>query len=86
MDFVHDTLHSARRISALNIVDDFTREAVAIEVDTSSCGSRVVNVLDRLVAQRGVYPETLVMDNELNAIVKQFLAEGIVTRRRERAT
>jgi putative transposase len=41
LDFVHDTLQNARRIRALNIVDDFTGEALAIEVDTSISGSRV---------------------------------------------
>jgi putative transposase len=63
LDFVHDTLHSGRRIRALNIVDDFTREALAIEVDTSLCGSRVARVLHRIAIERGAYPTTIVMDN-----------------------
>ena len=38
LDFVHDTLQNSRRLRTLNIVDDYTREALAIEVDTSiSC-------------------------------------------------
>ncbi len=41
LDFVHDTLQNACRIRAVNIVDDFTREALAIEVDTSNSGWRV---------------------------------------------
>ena len=63
LDFVHDTLQNGRRIRALNIVDDFTREALAIEVDTSLCGSRVARVLHRIANERGGYPTTLVMDN-----------------------
>ena len=39
LDFVHDMLDSGRRIRTLNIVDDFTRECLAIEVDTSLSGA-----------------------------------------------
>ena len=56
LDFVHDTLHSGRRIRTLNVVDDFTRESLAIEVDTSISGSRVARVLDRIALERGIYP------------------------------
>jgi putative transposase len=40
MDFMTDALSSGRRFRTLNIVDDFTREALAIEVDTSLSGLR----------------------------------------------
>lgn len=53
MDFTLDTLASGRRFRTFNIVDDFTRECVAIEVDTSIGGARVVRVLERLLATRG---------------------------------
>jgi hypothetical protein len=46
MDFTLDTLASGRRFRTLNIVDDFTRECLAIEVDTSLGGARVVRVLE----------------------------------------
>ncbi len=62
LDFVHDTLRSGRRIRALTIVDDFSRESLAIEVDTSLSGSRVTRVLEAIANVRG-YPETLVLDN-----------------------
>jgi putative transposase len=62
LDFVHDTLRNGRRIRTLNIVDDFTRECLAIEVDTSISGSRVARVLDRIADARGL-PKTIVMDN-----------------------
>jgi putative transposase len=45
MDFVSDGLADGRRIRCLNIVDDCTRECLAIEVDTSLTGSRVKAVL-----------------------------------------
>ena len=62
MDFVHDTLATGRKFRTLNIVDDFTREALAIEVDTSLGGLRVVRVLDRLAVQRGL-PQVIVVGN-----------------------
>jgi len=62
MDFVSDTLSSGRVFRTLNIVDDFTRECVAIEVDHSLPGLRVVQVLERLAATRGL-PGTIVTDN-----------------------
>ena len=66
---VDDSLETGRRIRTLNIVDDFTRECLAIEVDTSLCGRRVARVLDTIGAMRG-YPQTIVMDNgtELTSI------------------
>ena len=62
LDFVHDSLESGRCIRTLNIVDDFTRECLAIEVDTSLSGLRVARVLDAIGWARG-YPQTLVMHN-----------------------
>ena len=62
MDFVADALSDGRRFRSLNIVDDFNRECLAAEVDTSIPGARVVRVLERLGAWRG-WPEVLVMDN-----------------------
>jgi putative transposase len=46
----------------LNVVDDFSREAVATEVGRSIPGSRVVRVLERLARTRGL-PGTIVVDN-----------------------
>lgn len=52
MDFMCDQLADGRRIRTLNVVDTFTREALAIEVDTSLPGLRVTRVLDRIAEQR----------------------------------
>ena len=62
VDFVSDALAWGRRIRLFTVVDVFTREALAIEVDTSLPGGRVVRVLERLVAERGV-PDEIVLDN-----------------------
>jgi putative transposase len=62
MDFVSDALADGRVFRTLNVVDDCTRECLAIEVDTSLGGERVARVLDRICAERG-RPSTVVMDN-----------------------
>lgn len=62
MDFMADTLADGRGFRTLNIVDDFTRECVAIEVDRSLPGARVVRVLERLAETIGL-PQVLVSDN-----------------------
>jgi putative transposase len=62
MDFVSDALTDGRKFRSLNIVDDYNRECLAAEVDTSLPGARVVRVLERLRELRGL-PQVLVMDN-----------------------
>lgn len=62
MDFMSDQLADGRRIRTLNIVDDHTRECIAIEVDSSLSGHRVCRVLDRIVADRG-HPNRILTDN-----------------------
>ena len=62
MDFQHDLLATGQRFRTLNIVDDFSRECPAIEVDTSLPGVRVVRVLDRLAETWGL-PLEIVVDN-----------------------
>ena len=62
VDFVSDALAWGRRIRLFTVVDVFTREVLAIEVDTSLPGGRVVRVLERLAVQRGA-PDEIVLDN-----------------------
>ena len=62
LDFVADTLSWGRRFRVLAVVDDFTREALALVVDTSIGGARVVRELDALIARRG-RPAMIVSDN-----------------------
>jgi putative transposase len=62
LDFMSDALAGGRRLRLLCVLDLFTREALAIEVDVSLPGPRVVAVLDRLAVARG-RPAELVLDN-----------------------
>jgi putative transposase len=62
MDFMGDTLANGRTFRTLNIVDQCSRECLALEVDTSLPGLRVARALDRLARERGL-PEALVIDN-----------------------
>ena len=62
MDFVSDGLADGRRLRCLTIVDDCTRECVAIEVDTSITGTRVKAVLERLADVRGL-PRSITVDH-----------------------
>jgi putative transposase len=62
MDFVSDGLADGRRLRCLTIVDDCTRECVAIEVDTSITGTRVRAVLQRLAETRGL-PASITVDH-----------------------
>jgi len=61
---MRDTLKDGRVIRLLNIVDDCSRECLAIEIDTSLTGRRVVAVLERLADERSL-PHTIVVDNAL---------------------
>jgi len=62
MDFMSDELYNGQRIRLLTLVDNFTRESLAIEVDGSLGGRRVVEVLMRVVMERGL-PEKIRVDN-----------------------
>ena len=62
LDFVSDTLVCSRRIRILAIVDDLTRENLALVVDTSLSGARVARELDAIIAVRGK-PLMIVSDN-----------------------
>jgi putative transposase len=62
MDYVSDALMDGTRLRAFNVVDDFTRECLAIEVDTSIPGLRATRVLERIAAERPL-PKYLICDN-----------------------
>jgi len=62
MDFVGDTLVDRRPFRVLGIVDDCTRESVAVEVGDVLTSERLVRLLDRLKADRGL-PQSIVVDN-----------------------
>ena len=62
LDFMSDSLENGRKFRTLNIIDDFNREVLWIEIDTSLPSERVVHVLEMLALWRG-YPQQLRVDN-----------------------
>lgn len=62
MDFMSDALVSGRKFRVLNLLDDFNREALAIEVDTSFRAERVIRVLEQIIQWRGK-PQRIRVDN-----------------------
>jgi putative transposase len=73
IDFVSDALANGRAIRSLTVLDDFTKESLAIEVDTSLSGLRVTRVLDRIIAERGK-PDGLRLDNGPEFTSRCFIA------------
>lgn len=61
-DFMSDALYGGRRFRTFNVVDDFNREVLEIEVDLNLPAPRIIRVLDRIAAWRG-YPQRLRLDN-----------------------
>lgn len=62
MDFMSDNLYSGKHFRTFNVIDDYNRELLAIEIDMSLPSNRVIRVLDRIAAYRG-YPKRLRQDN-----------------------
>lgn len=76
-DFVSDALYCGRRFRTFNIIDDFNREAVAIEIDTSITSRRLIRVFEQIQEQRGL-PAVLRVDNG-----PEFLGEAFIDWARE---
>jgi hypothetical protein len=60
--FFEDALYHGMRFRTFNVIDDFNREALAIEIDTSLRAVRLIHVFERLQAARGL-PTMLRVDN-----------------------
>lgn len=73
LDFVHDQMTDGRRFRILGVVDDCTRECLALVPDTSISGQRVARELDAIVARRGV-PVAIVSDNGTELTSNAILA------------
>ena len=72
MDFMHDALESGRKVKVLNIIDDYNREALNIDVGSSITGNRVVEVLKTIVDWRGK-PNEIRVDNGPEFISAAFV-------------
>ena len=64
MDFMADQLADGRSFRTLNVIDDFNREGLGIEVDFSLPAERVVRSLNRIIEWRGK-PDIIRVDNVL---------------------
>jgi len=76
LDFVSDVLGSGRSIRLLNVADAYTRECVALEVDTSFASRRVTGVLDRAIAEHGA-PRRIRSDNGPEFTSRHYLAWAV---------
>ena len=61
-DILSDSLSDGRSMRTLNVMDDFNREALGIEIDTSLPALRVIRLLENIASWRG-YPEQIRLDN-----------------------
>lgn len=62
MDFMHDQLSDGRSFRTFNVIDDFNREGLCIEVDFSLPSARVIRALEQVIEWRGK-PDTIRCDN-----------------------
>jgi len=73
LDFVADSIATGRTIRLLNIADAYTRECLALEVDTSFASRRVTRVLEQIINDRGA-PQRIRCDNGPELTSRHFLA------------
>lgn len=81
MDFMSDALTDGRKFRTFNLIDDFNREVLAIEADTSLPAKRVVRVLERVIFERGK-PKSIRVDNGpefISHTLEQFCKSNDIT-------
>ena len=77
-DFMSDCLYSGRRFRTFNVLDEFNREGLDIEIDTSIPSERVVRVLEGIRQVRGSAPKRLRLDNGpelISSVLERWAAE-----------
>jgi putative transposase len=79
IDFAQDRLAYGRAFRVFSVIDAFTRECLALDVDTSFCGPRVTRVLGQVMAERAA-PASLRLDNGPEFTSRHFLAWGVEKR------
>jgi putative transposase len=72
-DFMSDALYAGNRFRAFTLIDDFNREAVAVEIDTSIRARRLIRIFEQLMQDRGL-PNILRVDNGPEFISGEFVA------------
>ncbi len=81
IDFMSDSLVDGRKFRLFNVLDDFNRESLAIEVDTSLPSLRIIRVLNRIIAQKGK-PANLRSDNGpefISHLLQQWCKDNSIT-------
>jgi len=73
MDFMHDQLGDGRSFRAFNVIDDYNRQGLGIEIDFSLPAERVIRALDRIIEWRGK-PDAIRSDNGPEYISHQVAA------------
>lgn len=73
IDFISDALANGRAIRVLTVLDDFTKESLALEVDSCLSAPRVTRVLDQVIEQRG-RPDAIRLDNGPEFTSRCFVA------------
>lgn len=71
MDFMHDVLDNGRKFRVLNVIDDYNREALAVESEHSFPSNKVIDVMQRLIEFNGK-PDSIRVDNGSEFIAKVF--------------
>jgi putative transposase len=72
MDFMHDQLEGGRSFRLFNVIDDYNREGLGIEVDLSIPLPRVVKALDKIIVWRDK-PQATRCDNAQNTLARHWL-------------
>jgi len=80
LDFISDAFLSGRKFRVLSIVDEFTRECLALRADVSQPSTKVVAALEELASCRGV-PQRLIIDNGPEFVAKTLDALGLCSGR-----
>ena len=80
LDFVSDQMTDGRRFRILTVIDNCTRECLALVADTSLSGGRVARELDLIIAQRG-RPDTIVSETKFGEAISNHPAETAVMQR-----
>jgi len=73
-DFMSDSLYCGKRYRTFNVIDDFNREVVHIEIDTSLTSRRLIRVFEKIKSERGILPDVLRCDNGPEFLGSEFVS------------